>query len=135
MIDETGAPLRSSSHRSPSVLRSFYFAYCGLSYLLRTQRNARIHLLIAAIVCAIAAWLRVGPLQWAILVLTIAMVLILEGVNTAIEAIVDLISPQIHPLARIAKDVSAATVLIAAIAAVIIGGVMLGPPLWEKVAR
>jgi len=71
--------------------------------------------------------------EWAVLVLTIASVLILEGLNTAIEAAVDLASPNVHPLAKVAKDVAAGTVLVAAAAAVLVGLLVLGPPLWGKV--
>jgi diacylglycerol kinase len=80
-----------------------------------------------------AAWLRVSRVEWAILVLTIAAVIILEGLNTAIEAAVDLASPQVHPLAKVAKDVAAGMVLVAAVAAAAVGGLILGPPLWTRV--
>ena len=92
------------------LLRSFYFAFAGILYLFRTQRNARIELAIGAIVVGLAAWLDVDRTEWAILTLTIAGVLILEGLNTALEAVVDLASPRLHPLARIAKDMAAGTV-------------------------
>ena len=137
--DDASTPLSSSPSSPPApprrrhgLLASFAFALAGIGYLFRTQRNARIHLAIATIVCLLAAWLRVARVEWAILILTIACVLILEGLNTALEAVVDLASPQIHPLAKIAKDVTAGMVLIAAIAAVIVGLLILGPPLWER---
>jgi diacylglycerol kinase len=72
--------------------------------------------------------------DWAILVLTIALVWSAEFFNTAIEAVVDLASPANHPLARTGKDVGAAAVLIAALAAVIVGLLILGPPLWVKIS-
>jgi diacylglycerol kinase len=120
------------AHPRHDLIGSFRFAIAGIAYLLRTQRNAGIHAVIAAIVCFLAAWLRVTRVEWAILVLSIACVLILEGLNTALEAAVDLASPQIHPLAKIAKDVTAGMVLIAAIASVIVGLLILGPPLWFR---
>src|SRR5688500_9464598 len=89
---------------SARVVSSFYFAFAGVAYLFRTQRNARIHAIIGALVIAMAVWLRVSRVEWAILALTIAAVIILEGLNTAIEAAVDLASPQVHPLAKVAKD-------------------------------
>jgi len=122
------------THPRHGLLGSFSFALAGIAYLFRTQRNARIHGAIAVIVCLLAAWLRVTRIEWAILVLSIACVLILEGVNTALEAAVDLASPQIHPLAKIAKDVTAGMVLIAAIASVVVGLLILGPPLLARVA-
>lgn len=100
--------------------------------MLRTQRNARIEVCIGIFACLLGLWLRITAAQWAIIVLTIALVLILEGLNTAIEAAIDLASPQIHPLAKAAKDLAAGMVLIASLAAVVIGLLVLGPPLWHK---
>jgi diacylglycerol kinase len=112
--------------------RSFYFASAGLAYLFRTQRNARIHAAAGFCACAVAAWLRIDAVGWALLVFTIALVLILEGLNTAIEAAIDLAMPRAHPLAKAAKDLAAGMVLIAAIASVVVGLLILGPPLWRK---
>ena len=114
------------------IFRSFGFAFAGLAYLFRTQRNARIHLLFAAAACALGAWLGISRVEWALLAFTIALVLILEGLNTAVEAAIDLASPEIHPLAKAAKDLAAGMVLIAAMASVAVGGLILGPPLWHK---
>jgi diacylglycerol kinase len=118
--------------RKGSVLRSFYFAFAGLAHLFRTQRNARIHAVVGAAACGLAFYLHVSRAEWAVLVFTIALVLILEGLNTAIEAAIDLASPDIHPLAKAAKDLAAGMVLIGAIASVAVGGLILGPPLWRK---
>ena len=112
--------------------RSFYFAGAGLWFLFRTQRNARIELTIGAIACAAAGWLRISRVEWAVLVFTIALVLILEGLNTAVEAAIDLASPKRHPLAKAAKDLAAGMVLIASLASVGVGLLILGPPLWAK---
>ena len=112
--------------------RSFYFAFAGLSFLFRTQRNARVHACLGAVACALALWLHVSRVEWAVLVFTIALVLILEGLNTAVEAAIDLASPQVHPLAKAAKDLAAGMVLIAAMASVAVGLLILGPPLWRK---
>ena len=117
------------------TVRSFQFAFSGLYFLFQTQRNARIHALAGLVACALAAWLRIGPTGWSLLVLTIALVLILEGLNTAIEAAIDLAMPRVHPLAKAAKDLAAGMVLIAAIAAVVIGLLILGPPLWQRMTR
>ena len=115
-----------------SLLKSFGFAFAGLSLFFRTQRNARIHLILGLAACGFATWLRISRLEWLMLIFAIASVMILEGINTAIETVVDLASPDIHPLAKQAKDLAAAMVLLAAIAASIIGLVILGPPLWNK---
>jgi diacylglycerol kinase len=119
----------SATLGSVSLLRSFGFALEGVSYLIRTQRSAQIEIAIGAVVLALAAWLRISALEWAVLVLAMALVLALEALNTAIELAVTLASPERNPLAKAAKDVSAAMVLIAAIASVIVGLVILGPRL------
>jgi undecaprenol kinase len=112
-----------------SLLRSFGFALEGVSYLIRTQRSAQIEIAIGVVVLALAAWLRITALEWAVLVLAMALVLSLEALNTAIELAVTLASPERHPLAKAAKDLAAAMVLIAATASIIVGLVILGPRL------
>ncbi len=115
-----------------SRARSFGHAFSGWWYVIHTQRNAWLHLAIAAAVFGVSFWLRLPGRDWAVIVLTTAMVFAAEFLNTAIEAVVDLASPQRHPLAKIAKDVGAGAVLLTAIAAVIIGLLVLAPPLWER---
>lgn len=100
--------------------------------MLRTQRNASVHVVIALVVFGISIWLGLKPLEWAVIVLTTAIVFAAEFLNTAIEAVVDLASPGKHPLAKVGKDVGAGAVLIAALAAVVIGALILGPPLWAR---
>ena len=101
-------------------------------YVIRTQRNAWIHVVIATFVFLLSLWLRLDARDWAVIILATAMVFTAEFLNTAIEAVVDLASPQKHPLAKVGKDVGAGAVLIAAVAAVLIGALILGPPLWAK---
>lgn len=131
MIEPVAHPVR----RRPfgRLLRSFGYAFAGVGYLFRTQPNARNELAFGIAAAGMATWLNISRVEWAVLILTIAAVIILEGLNTAIEAAVDLASPDIHPKAKIAKDVAAGMVLIAAIASVGVGLLILGPPLWEKV--
>jgi diacylglycerol kinase len=100
--------------------------------VLRSQRNAWIHALISAAVFGLGLWLGLGRLEWAILLLTIGLVWLAEFVNTALEALVDLASPDLHPLAKVGKDVAAAAVLVAACVAVLVGLLILGPPLWAR---
>jgi diacylglycerol kinase len=114
--------------------RSFAHAFQGWWYVVRTQKNAWIHAVITVAVVAVSAWLGLPARDWAMLVVVIAMVWSAEFFNTSIEAVVDLASPVHHPLARVGKDVGAAAVLIAATAAVIVGLLILGPPLWARVA-
>lgn len=115
-----------------SRIRAFGHAFRGWWYVIRTQRNAWIHTVVTILVVLMAAWLRLSPRDWAVLLLTIALVWTAEFINTALEAVVDLASPQHHPLAKVGKDVGAAAVLIAALTSVLIGLLVLGPPLWEK---
>lgn len=118
--------------RNSSLWDAFRCAFSGLWYAFRTQRNFPIHLSIAAGVVALAVWLHLPPNQWALLLLTIGLVLTLELVNSALEYAVDLASPEIHPLAKAAKDVSAGAVLLAAMVSVGVGLLVLGPPLWAR---
>jgi len=106
----------------------------GWAYVLKTQHNTWVHSIVAAIVILLGFWLNIPPRDWAVLVLAIAMVFTAEFINTAIEAVVDLASPQKHPLAKVGKDVGAGAVLVAALAGVLIGLLILGPPLWAKVS-
>ena len=99
---------------------------------MQTQQNAWVHVAVATLVFVIAFWLGLPPRDWAVLIVTIALVFSAEFVNTAIEAVVDLASPMHHPLAKVGKDVGAAAVLIAALAAVLVGLLILGPPLWAR---
>jgi diacylglycerol kinase (ATP) len=104
----------------------------GWWHVLKTQHNAWVHSIAATIMFALGLWLGLPPRDWAVLVLTVAMVFTAEFINTAIEAVVDLASPERHPLAKVGKDVGAGAVLVAALAAVLIGLLILGPPLWER---
>lgn len=116
-----------------SRLRSFKFAFEGWWWVLKTQHNAWIHAFVTIVVFGLALWLRVGRIEWAILLLTIMTVWMAEFMNTAVEAVVDMVSPEFHPLAKVAKDVAAASVLLGAIGAVLVGLIILGPPLWAVV--
>lgn len=118
--------------RAASRLASFRHAFAGWRHVLRTQRNAWIHAVASVAVFAVSFWLGLGRIEWAILLLTVALVWTAELVNTAVEAVVDLLSPDIHPLAKVAKDVAAAAVLIAALAAIGVGLLVFGPPLWGR---
>jgi diacylglycerol kinase (ATP) len=115
-----------------SRAHSFRHAFRGLWYVIRTQRNAWIHAVITILVTLMALWLHLPLRDWAVLFLTIATVWTAEFINTALEAVVDLASPHQHPLAKVGKDVGAAAVLLASLAAILVGLLILGPPLWEK---
>ena len=111
------------------LVRSFGYAFSGIAQLIRRQRNAQIHLFLSAVACGAAFVWGLSRIEWLILVLTIAIVLSMEAINTALEAVVDLASPQFHPLAKQAKDVAAGGVLLAAIGALGVAFLLFGPHL------
>lgn len=126
---ETSTPTRAT------FFSAFRFAWMGVSHVLRTQRNARIHLGVGTAVIAAAVALQIAAVELAMLVVCITMVVAAEMMNTVVEATVDLVSPSYHPLAKIAKDVAAGAVLVCAIGAAVIGAIVLGPHLWHAVGR
>ncbi|MCP9939985.1 diacylglycerol kinase family protein [Synechococcus sp. Cruz CV12-2-Slac-r] len=112
---------------------SFRYAAQGLGYSLLTQRNFRIHVTTGVLVFGLALWLQLSLDRLAVLVLTVTAVLVLELLNTAMEAAVDLaVGRRYHPLARIAKDCAAAAVLVAAVASLLIALLLLLPPLLSR---
>ena len=113
------------------IIRSFRFAFAGLGYLALTQPNAWVHIALAGLALGLSVLLRLSPAEIALVVLTIGLVLAAEAANTAVEAVCDLVSPGYHPLVRRAKDVAAAGVLIAALAAVGVAIVLFGPRLFS----
>jgi diacylglycerol kinase len=118
-----------------SRARSFRYAFEGWWYVLKTQRNAWIHALISIAVFIVCFWLDLPGRDWAVIILTIAMVWAAEFFNTALEAMIDLASPDHNHLAKVSKDVGAAAVLIASSAAVLVGLLIIGPPLWDKLTN
>ena len=115
-----------------SLPQSFRAAWAGLVFVLRSQRNARIEVFIAVAVVLVAAWLRISTLEWAVVVLVIAAVTAAEIANTALEAVIDLLAPEYHSSAKVAKDASAGVVLVMAAASAVIGLLILGPPLVAR---
>jgi diacylglycerol kinase len=116
-----------------SRINSFKNALIGWWHVIRTQKNAWIHAVATILTLLFALWLQIPLRDWAVLILTIAIVWTAEFLNTALEVVVDLASPSLHPLAKVGKDVGAASVLIAAVSAVVIGFLVLGPPLLLKI--
>lgn len=112
---------KKSVSRVPPFIRSFGYAFEGIYYTLRTQRNMRVHLGIGICAAALGIWLDISAVEWAVLLVMMALVFALEMVNTVIEALVDLVTDRYHLQAKIAKDVAAGAVLVAAILAVGVG--------------
>lgn len=107
--------------RERSLLKSFNYAVDGLIYILKSQRNMRIHFGIAAAVLVTSLFFRLTRLEFIALLFSIALVLITELINTAIESAIDIVTTTFDPLAKIAKDVAAAAVLIASLNAIVLG--------------
>jgi diacylglycerol kinase (ATP) len=111
----------SARRRAPSILESFNFAFEGIIHVLRTQRNMRIHFMVAVAVLVAALVVGVEKLELIVLLLAIAFVLITEMVNTAVEGAVDVATTSFDPMAKLAKDIAAGAVLIASTVAVAVG--------------
>jgi diacylglycerol kinase len=118
-----------------SRLLSFRHAFSGWRYMLRTQPNAWIHAAATIVVFLTGLWLKLSASDWVLIVIAVGLVWITEFINTALEAVVDLVSSEYHNLAKISKDVGAASVLIATAVAVLIGILVLGPLLWVKLSQ
>lgn len=112
-----------------SLPRAFQNAFSGILYCFIHERNMKIHMLAALVAGGLAWWLQLDHYEILVLLVTISSVLVAEMVNTVVETIVDIISPQVHPLAKIAKDVAAGTVLITAIISLFVGYILF----WEKI--
>ena len=123
------------TRRAGSLASSFRFASHGLRLLFGGQRNARIQAAAGALALALAAGLRLPPGEWAILVVMIALVLALEGVNSALEALVDLVTLEYHPLAKQTKDLAAGAVWLAALASLAVAALLFVPRLWVLFLR
>src|SRR5579885_349620 len=105
----------------------------GFGYALRTQRNARVHLILALLAILLGIALHISAIEFAMIFVAITAVFIAEMVNTAVELCIDLASPGYHPLAKIAKDVAAGAVLLSAILAVVIALFIFVPHLWPLI--
>jgi diacylglycerol kinase len=113
-------------------LHSFRYACAGLGTLLRTQHNAWLHAAATVLVIALGAYLHLVVADWLWLLLALVLVWMAEAFNTALELLADAVTRDHHPLIGQAKDVAAAAVLIAALGALMIGVLVLGPPLSQR---
>jgi diacylglycerol kinase len=112
-------------------LQSFQYAFSGIWYTLKTQRNAQIHVAVALFIIVLGLFVKLNLTEWAILALTTGFVISMELLNTATESAMDYVASEFHPQVKVVKDVAAGGVLIAALTAVVVGLLILGPPLWE----
>jgi diacylglycerol kinase (ATP) len=123
------------SGRPPTILDSFNYAFEGVIHVLRTQRNMRIHFLVAAAVLVAAVAIGVSRLELIALMISIAFVLISEMINTAIEGAVDVSTTSFDPNAKLAKDIAAGAVLIATVNAVVIGYLVFSEAVQDRSSR
>lgn len=118
---------------APNLTASFKYAWAGLSYTFRTQRNFRIHVGVGTVAIALSLLLHLSRVEIAVITIMAGFVLAMELLNTALESVVDLTVKQTyHELAKTAKDCAAGAVLLAAIASVLVASVLLLPPLWAR---
>lgn len=121
--------------RFPAALRrraaSFGYAFRGVAAALRSEVHLQFHALATVLVIGLGVYCQLSRTEWALVALAVGLVWSLELVNTAIEAVVNLVSPEYHPLAGRAKDVAAGAVLAGAVAALAVGLLVFGPRLWE----
>jgi diacylglycerol kinase (ATP) len=121
-------------------LRSFRHAVAGFWFVMRSQHNAWLHAAatVAALILAVALHVKVRPFtasEWADLVIVIVMVWVAETFNTGLEVLAEAISQERHPILKVAKDIAAAAVLLAAIGAIIVGAILFVPPFVEMINR
>jgi diacylglycerol kinase len=125
-------PNQTSYQVSPSRWVSFGYALAGFLHVLKYAKNVRIQALATLAVMLLGLWVGLSRIEWAIIALTIGINWLAEFINSAIEAVVNLASPDYHPMARVAKDVAAGASLLAALLSVVIATLLLLPPFMEK---
>jgi diacylglycerol kinase len=125
-------PTEHGLNISPNRVESLGYALAGWLYMLRHQKNTRIMSVASVVILVVGLWLQVSLQDWAVLVLTITMVWMAEFLNAAVEAVVNLVTREFHPMAKVAKDVAAAAVLLGVVASVLVGLLILGPLLLVR---
>ena len=125
-------PDKYSPVTSTNRLNSLLYALAGWLYMLRRQKNTRIQAVASIAVLVLALWLGIDALGFAVLILAITIVWMAEFVNAAVEAAINLATGELHPMARVGKDVASAAVLLGVVASILIGLLVLGPPLVHR---
>jgi diacylglycerol kinase len=125
--------MKNSMIKISSIFKSITYAIAGLVHVIKTQNNARFHLLATILVLAISIWLDLTPTQWCFILIAIFVVWITECFNTSIEELFNLINPAPHPIVKNGKDSGAAAVLVAALLSILLGGMVLIPTLIQKI--
>ena len=115
--------------------RSLKRAWRGICHTLKTQRHMQFHVLATIIVLSMAWWTKVSRFEWLILMVAIGCVIGAEVMNSAVEIVVDMVQPNFHPLAGMAKDVASGAVLVTAIQAIVIGLIVFAPSLFRFMGK
>ena len=116
-----------------SRIKAILIALDGIKYVFMTQKNTRIHAGFTVVVFILGWLLKISRIEWITLLLVVGLVWVAEFLNTAVEVMIDIVSPEKNQAAKIGKDVSAGGVLIAAIVSILIGILIFGPRLWQWV--
>ncbi len=127
-------PDQFSPITSTNRVNSFGYALAGWLYMLRRQKNTRIQAVASIAIMVLALWLNVSAMGLAVLILTITVVWMAEFLNAAVEAAINLATGELHPMAKVGKDVASAAVLLGVVASILIGILVLGPPLLDRLA-
>ncbi len=125
-------PDEYSPMTSRNRLTSLGYALAGWLYMLRRQKNTRIQAVFSVGVLVLAVWLEIDFTQLAVIILAITMVWMAEFMNAAVEAAINISAPGFHPMAKVGKDVASAAVLLGVMASVLVGLLIMGPPLLAK---
>ena len=125
--------LKGKSKKSKNLMQSFGYAFEGIGYALKTVNNLKIHLLFTLLVIVGGIFFELSPTEFYVCLIFVALVISLELINTAIEEVVDLASPEIHPIAKRSKDVAASAVLFSAVVSFIVGVSIFLPKIVEFV--
>jgi diacylglycerol kinase len=125
--------MMKKEHFIASRIRSIRFAVAGLKDILRTEHNARIHVVFTLVALLMSVWLRISQVQLVLIVIVIMLVWITEALNTVLELVIDIVSPVYTETARRAKDIAAAAVLIASLGALLTGAAIFIPPLLSMI--
>lgn len=115
-------------------IKGFGYAFSGLHHAFKSQLNFKVHILIAFVISFVGYLLKLSVTEWLWIIVLTGIVLLTELLNTGIEVLVDLVSPEIHPKAKIIKDVAAAAVLVAALTAVVVGLIIFIPKILNYAA-
>lgn len=129
MGEHVAAPKSKIPIPKSKIVQSFRYAFAGLAYTFRTQRNFRIHIALGLLASLAGILLGLSWVEWSVVVLLVVLVLAAEMVNTMVESLVDLVTTEFHPLAKVAKDVAAGIVLMTALGAIVVGLLIFGPKL------